>query len=148
MGPSIVAVLATMGKLIREGEVNPTSEYFKTYKMNVLPALKYWLIQLTIMLILSVEIFYSVNRSNIFLPLFLFLLIVCLFIICFSCYFILIFYFDFLDFFFCLSFELFFTIVSHFTYRMFVYYELCIPDYIEIRSENKKRVPYCNLCEF
>jgi|SRR5690625_1442276 len=84
MGPSIVAVLATMGKLICEGEVNPTSEYFKTYKMNVLPALKYWLIQLTIMLILSVDIFYSVNRSNIFSPLFLILLIVCLFIMSYA----------------------------------------------------------------
>src|SRR5690625_1166706 len=52
--------------------------------MNVLPALKYWLIQLTIMLILSVDIFYSVNRSNIFSPLFLILLIVCLFIMLYA----------------------------------------------------------------
>lgn len=83
-GPSITAVLATMGKLIREKEINPTLEYFRAYKLNFLPTMKYWLIQLTILLILSVDVFYSINRSNILSPVFFILIIVCFFIMIYA----------------------------------------------------------------
>ena len=84
MGPSITAVLSSMGKLVREKEINPTLDYFKAYKENLIPTLKYWLIQLTVLLILAIDIFYSINRSNILSPVFLILIIVCLFIMLYA----------------------------------------------------------------
>lgn len=83
-GPSITAVLATMRKLVVEKTISPTRDYFKTYKQNFWPTMKYWLIQLTIFLILSIDIFYSINRSNIFSPFFLILMIVCFFIMLYA----------------------------------------------------------------
>lgn len=84
MGPSITALLSTMGKLAREKEVSPTSNYFKAYKANFLSTMKYWLIQLTIIFILLIDFNYSTNHSNILSPVFLILLIVSLFIMLYA----------------------------------------------------------------
>ena len=84
MGPSITALLSTMGKLVRQKEVNPTSEYFKSYKSNFTITMKYWMIQLTFIFILLIDVYYSTNNENIFSPLFLILLIISLFVMLYA----------------------------------------------------------------
>lgn len=75
MGPSLTAVFFTMGKLVREREVSPTPEYWKAYKNSFGTSFKYWFIQLTIMFIIMVDIYYSTSNVNILSPLYLVLLV-------------------------------------------------------------------------
>lgn len=84
MGPSVTALFFTMGKLVRQKEVNPTSEYFKAYKSNFLMTMKYWSIQLTIIFILVIDVYYSTSNDNILSPFFLILLLICLFIMLYA----------------------------------------------------------------
>lgn len=84
MGPSITAVLSTMGKLVREKDLSPTVDFFKAYKLNFVDTMKYWFIQLTILLILVIDIYYSINNSNILSPVFLIFIIVCIFIMIYA----------------------------------------------------------------
>lgn len=83
-GPAIAAVLSTMGKFIREREVSPTLDYWRSYKRNFGIAIKYWLIQLTILFILVVDFYYATRHINIASPLFLILLFVCLMIMMYA----------------------------------------------------------------
>lgn len=84
MGPSITAVLASMGKLVREKDVNPTKDFFYAYKTNFKTTMKYWLIQLTIIFILLVDILQSATDTSLFSPVYLILLIVCIFIMIYA----------------------------------------------------------------
>ncbi|MEK5038147.1 YesL family protein [Sporosarcina sp. FSL K6-3457] len=84
MGPSITALFSTMGKLVREKEMNPTSEYFKAYKANFFITMKYWMIQLSIIFILLIDVHYSTSNDNILSPFFLILLLICLFIMLYA----------------------------------------------------------------
>ncbi|KRG08894.1 YesL family protein [Lederbergia galactosidilytica] len=84
MGPAITAVLSTMGKLVREKDIQVTRDFFKAYTLNFWPTMKYWFIQLTILLILAIDIGYSTNHSNIFSPVFFILMIVCVFIMIYA----------------------------------------------------------------
>ncbi|MCJ7842074.1 DUF624 domain-containing protein [Lederbergia sp. NSJ-179] len=83
-GPAMTAVLSTMGKLVREKDLHVTRDFFKAYQVNFWPTIKYWMIQLTIMLILAIDIGYSTNRSNVFSPVFFILLIVSVFIMIYA----------------------------------------------------------------
>lgn len=84
MGPSLTAVFFTMGRLVREKEVNPSSVYWIAYKKNIGISLKYWLLQLTVMFILIMDIYYATNNIDILSPLFLVLLIFSLLIMMFA----------------------------------------------------------------
>ncbi|GIN72590.1 hypothetical protein J14TS2_30650 [Bacillus sp. J14TS2] len=84
MGPAITAVLSTMGKLVREKDLQVTKDFFKAYTLNFWTTMKYWLIQLTILLILAIDIGYSTNNRNIFSPVFLLLLVVCVFMMIYA----------------------------------------------------------------
>jgi len=84
MGPSVTALFSTMGKLVRHKEINPTSEYFKAYKSNFLITMKYWTIQLTIIIILLIDVYYSTSNDNILSPFFLILLLICLFVMLYA----------------------------------------------------------------
>lgn len=84
MGPSITAILSTMRKLTVEKEIRPTIDYFTAYKRNFSMTIKYWMIQLTILLILAIDIFYSTNRANMLSPIFFILMIVCFFIMMYA----------------------------------------------------------------
>jgi len=74
-GPSLTALCYVMGKLIREGEVSPWSDYWKGYTNSFSITMKYWLIQLSVMFILVVDIYYSTNNFNILSPVFFILLV-------------------------------------------------------------------------
>lgn len=84
MGPSITAVLSSMGKLVREKDVNPTKDFFIAYKNNFIPTMKYWLIQLTIIFILLIDILQQVTDTSLFSIIYLILLIVCIFIMIYA----------------------------------------------------------------
>lgn len=84
MGPSITAVLSSMGKLVREKDLNPTKDFFKAYSVNFIPTMKYWLIQLTIVFILLIDILQSATDTSLFSPVYLILLIVCIFIMSYA----------------------------------------------------------------
>lgn len=84
MGPSITALLSTMGKLVRQRELSATSEYFKAYRSNFSITMKYWIIQLTVIFILLIDVYYSTNNDNILSPLFLILLLISLFVMLYA----------------------------------------------------------------
>lgn len=84
MGPAITAVLSSMGKLVKEKDIHPTKDFFKAYKVNFIPTMKYWLIQLTIIFILLIDILQSATDTSLFSPVYLILLIVCIFIMIYA----------------------------------------------------------------
>jgi len=84
MGPSITAVLSSMGKFVREKDVNPTKDFFIAYKTNFIPTMKYWLIQLTMIFILLIDILQTVTDTSLFSIVYLILLIVCLLIMIYA----------------------------------------------------------------
>ena len=43
MGPTITAVLSSMGKLVREKDLHPTKDFFIAYKTNFIRS-KYWIV--------------------------------------------------------------------------------------------------------
>lgn len=84
MGPSITAVLSSMGKFVREKDVNPTKDFFIAYKTHFIPTMKYWLIQLTMIFILLIDILQTVTDTSLFSIVYLILLIVCLLIMIYA----------------------------------------------------------------
>lgn len=77
MGPSITAVLTSMGRLVREREISPAAEYWKAYKRSFRTSMKYWFIQLTLITILIIDFHYATNYVNMLSPLFLIFLLFC-----------------------------------------------------------------------
>ena len=65
MGPSLIALFYTMGKLHREKIIQPTKDFFQSYKKNFFISIRYWLIQLTLITILSVDIVYLISKGHI-----------------------------------------------------------------------------------
>lgn len=65
MGPSITALCATMGKIIREKDINITAYYFKAYKMNFKQSLILWCIELLIFFVTYMDL-NVVAKDNIF----------------------------------------------------------------------------------
>ena len=76
IGPAFTALLGAMGKLLREKDVNITKDYFRMYKMNFKQSIILWMIELTILIILYVDIRTIENELLIlFILLFVFTLI-------------------------------------------------------------------------
>lgn len=68
MGPAFTALLGVMGKLIREGDVNITKDFFKAYKINLFDSLFFWTLGLVILFILKIDILLiSINSYLYFL---------------------------------------------------------------------------------
>ncbi len=60
VGPALAASYSTMGKLIREKDLNVTKDYFKYYKMNFKQSFIVWAVQMTVNCLLYVNMsFYS-----------------------------------------------------------------------------------------
>lgn len=74
LGPAMAGLFATMDKLVREKMIQPTKDYWYYYRKNFKIAMKYWLIQATIMLILMVDIHYANLFAPLLAPLFVILL--------------------------------------------------------------------------
>ncbi|MBS4194131.1 YesL family protein [Lederbergia citri] len=64
-GPAITALCYVMDKLVREGEISPTKDFFLGYKLNFKDALKVWLPLLTafFILIIDLQYFYQENTK-------------------------------------------------------------------------------------
>src|SRR5690625_1192760 len=84
MGPTITAVLSSMGKLVREKDLNPTKDFFIAYKTNFITTMKYWLIQLTVIFILLIDILQKATDTSLFSIIYLILLIACIFIMIYA----------------------------------------------------------------
>lgn len=61
MGPSLTALCASMGKIIREKDINITSYYIKSYKINFKQSLQVWCIELGILFISYINLNLSTN---------------------------------------------------------------------------------------
>lgn len=73
MGPALAAVFYTMGKLVREKEISPMKDFIKGYKQNFKISLSYWLGQLSLLFILTLNYYYITRTGELtgLLPLFL-----------------------------------------------------------------------------
>lgn len=56
VGPGLVGLLGTMGKLIRYQDMQAARNFFRTYRNNFLQTLVIWTIQLSLLIILFVDI--------------------------------------------------------------------------------------------
>ena len=84
MGPTITAVLSSMGKLVREKDLHPTKDFFIAYKTNFITTMKYWLIQLTVIFILLIDILQTATDTSLFSMIYLILLMVCILIMIYA----------------------------------------------------------------
>ncbi|MBA4493481.1 DUF624 domain-containing protein [Paenactinomyces guangxiensis] len=65
-GPSISALLYSIGKLIREKELSPLKDFFHGYKINFKDTMKFWLPLLLVLYILFVDLqYFNANPSTI-----------------------------------------------------------------------------------
>lgn len=64
-GPAITALCFVMDKLIQEGEISPTKDFFYGYKLNFKDTLKVWLPLLAaiFILIMDLQYFYQENTT-------------------------------------------------------------------------------------
>jgi uncharacterized membrane protein YesL len=61
IGPGMVALLSTMNKLINKKESSITKDFFKAYKDNFKTSILIWTIQLSVLVILYVDILYKTS---------------------------------------------------------------------------------------
>jgi Predicted integral membrane protein len=61
MGPSLTALCASMGKIIREKDINITRYYIKSYKINFKQSLQVWCAELGILFISYINLNLSTN---------------------------------------------------------------------------------------
>ena len=78
MGPALTALYASMGKIIREKDINITRYYFKSYKINFKQSLKLWCIELAILFISYIDLKVSAN-GNVLSNFSIFFIIICVF---------------------------------------------------------------------
>ena len=68
IGPAATALCSVMGKLIREGDLDVTKDFFKAYKTNFFQSLIFWTIEVIIISILFTDIkFLTLNKYPQFL---------------------------------------------------------------------------------
>lgn len=63
-GPALAALMFAMGQLVRTKSLRPWHDFWRGYKMNAISSLKFWLIQLVVMTILWVDVFYFLANNN------------------------------------------------------------------------------------
>ena len=73
LGPGMVALLSAMNKLINNKESSITKDFFKAYKNNFKGSILIWMIQLSVLVILYVDI---LHKSSILTYLFIALFII------------------------------------------------------------------------
>ncbi|WP_067842177.1 DUF624 domain-containing protein [Amphibacillus sediminis] len=83
-GPALAALLKTMDKLVADKMIQPSKDYWSYFAKNLKIALKYWLIQWTIIVILIIDIYYANLHFPMLSPFFLFLMVVCIVIMCYA----------------------------------------------------------------
>jgi uncharacterized membrane protein YesL len=58
IGPALTALFSIMGKLIREKDLNITTDFFKAYKVNFFESLFFWTLQIIVISILYLDKMY------------------------------------------------------------------------------------------
>lgn len=66
-GPALVALLSTMGKVVREKDADVTRDFFRAYKRNFFEALSYWSGILIVLSILYIDILYFNTKPQLIL---------------------------------------------------------------------------------
>ncbi|MVX63963.1 DUF624 domain-containing protein [Clostridium chromiireducens] len=64
IGPALTALLSVMGKLIREGDIDATKDFFKAYKVNFLDSVFFWTLGIIILTLAWIELLYFNNYSS------------------------------------------------------------------------------------
>jgi uncharacterized membrane protein YesL len=66
IGPAFLALLSSMGKIVRDKDIQFTKHFFKAYKSNFLEGIFYWILYSVIIMILYFDItFVSTNYNSI-----------------------------------------------------------------------------------
>ena len=63
LAPATTALLSVMGKLIREKDLSITKDFFKAYKTNFFQSLYFGALELTILVILFIDIRFFISNS-------------------------------------------------------------------------------------
>ncbi|GLC31057.1 YesL family protein [Clostridium omnivorum] len=63
VGPSITALLSTMGKLVRNKDIDITRDFFKAYKVSFWQALFFWTFELIILSILYIDAKFFISST-------------------------------------------------------------------------------------
>ncbi|MCM0647113.1 DUF624 domain-containing protein [Clostridium swellfunianum] len=63
VGPAYTALLSTMGKLVREKDINTTKDYFSAYKTNFLQSLFVWTLQVVLIIILIIDMRFFASKG-------------------------------------------------------------------------------------
>lgn len=66
VGPALTALYSVMGKLIREGDINVTKDFFEAYKENFLEALFFGGMGVVIIFILLIDIKFFSNNTRLY----------------------------------------------------------------------------------
>lgn len=64
LGPTLTALLAVMGKIVREGDVSVTREYFKALKQSFKQSMLAWFLEITSISVMLIDIYYFSSRSS------------------------------------------------------------------------------------
>ncbi|MDP4088288.1 MAG: DUF624 domain-containing protein [Bacillota bacterium] len=80
LGPTFTALLAVMGKLVREKEVSITREYFRSLKQNFKQSMMAWFVVMLLLTVFSVDIYFFSTKASgaFFIPIFYAFIIVLL----------------------------------------------------------------------
>lgn len=72
IGPSLTALMYSMGKLVRDRNVHITKDYFSSYIKNFMQSLLLWVIQLSLffMLYINIQYFRKLDYGYILIPFF------------------------------------------------------------------------------
>lgn len=65
MGPAFTALLSVMGRLIREGDVEVTKDFFRSYKTNFLESVFFWCSGIIILFIAYIDIIYLETKYKV-----------------------------------------------------------------------------------
>lgn len=63
MGPAVIALLASMGKVTRDKDISMTRYYFKAYRDNFKQAILIWTIGLTLIFVLTIDLYYFFKQT-------------------------------------------------------------------------------------
>lgn len=64
-GPALAALFFSMGILVRQKSLAPVKDFFRGYKDNLKVSLVFWMIQLTLNVIVLVDAFYFYTRGSV-----------------------------------------------------------------------------------
>lgn len=64
VGPALMALLSSMGKIVREQDINFTKFFFKAYKTNFIEGIFYWMLYVFVLTIIYFDIVFVKTNFN------------------------------------------------------------------------------------